>query len=444
MTVLRKVKYGLAVSFAFLAFSPVLLWLTVYFSDQTLSGIRIEGVVVAEEDTLEQVLNDRAQAWADTLITIKAGHSTVRRMRRELGCSLEVGPMLERATQLGHSGNPVSDLRNFWAARRGQLNLQWTPTIDKTRLGKFVERERRRLEFPPKVGISDGRGWSIPGSDGVTLDYYESTSILSHALRRNDTEIEIALRPLPAPAPIIIGTPDGVLFEESERPDSASIQRSSRPYEAIPPSYSNIKWMPTRGNDCYDKPPFRSFCDGPRMVPTPFGNAMEQATHLGLGEISTVRQLLGTGPRERWIQASGGLTGPHKILWPVPDGWFGRGFGYVRKRKEVQHRLHKGVDAVAPKGSSIIAVSNGIVAYSDNGIRGYGNLLIIIHSDGSATLSAHCRRIFVFAGQRVSAGQVVAEVGSTGMSMGPHLHFEYHINGSPIDPKLLFVRFPKR
>ncbi|HEX6246020.1 MAG TPA: M23 family metallopeptidase, partial [Polyangiales bacterium] len=123
---------------------------------------------------------------------------------------------------------------------------------------------------------------------------------------------------------------------------------------------------------------------------------------------------------------------------PVPNGKLGRGFGYVR-REELKDRIHAGVDIVAPRGSPIVAARTGIVAYSDNRVRGYGNLLVIVHANGEVSLSAHCQRIFVFAGQRVARGQVVAEVGMTGLALGPHLHFELRVGGAPSDPAPRFA-----
>ncbi|MET0389827.1 MAG: M23 family metallopeptidase, partial [Polyangiales bacterium] len=69
----------------------------------------------------------------------------------------------------------------------------------------------------------------------------------------------------------------------------------------------------------------------------------------------------------------------------------------------------------------------------------YGNLLVVVHADGGVSFSAHCRAIYVFAGQRVLRGQIVGEVGDTGLARGPHVHWEYHVHGKPIDPDRLFA-----
>ena len=96
-------------------------------------------------------------------------------------------------------------------------------------------------------------------------------------------------------------------------------------------------------------------------------------------------------------------------------------------------RLHAGVDFGAPVGSTIHAAADGVVI-SARQMRGYGNVVIIDHGGGISTVYAHCSRFMVGAGQRVTRGQPIAAVGSTGLSTGPHLHFEVRVNGRPVNP----------
>ena len=96
-------------------------------------------------------------------------------------------------------------------------------------------------------------------------------------------------------------------------------------------------------------------------------------------------------------------------------------------------RPHEGIDVAAPMGAPIIAPASGTVTKVDRE-NGYGNVLEIDHGNGIVTRYAHCSKIDVRQGQHVTRGQRVAAVGSTGLSTGPHLHYEIHINGKIVDP----------
>lgn len=94
---------------------------------------------------------------------------------------------------------------------------------------------------------------------------------------------------------------------------------------------------------------------------------------------------------------------------------------------------HNGIDIGAPFGTAIYASAGGTVSHA--GYWGdYGNIVIINHPNGAQTFYAHCQAIYVSVGQQVSQGQAIGEVGSTGMSTGPHLHFELRIDGAPVNP----------
>ncbi|BDG61786.1 peptidoglycan DD-metalloendopeptidase family protein [Caldinitratiruptor microaerophilus] len=95
-------------------------------------------------------------------------------------------------------------------------------------------------------------------------------------------------------------------------------------------------------------------------------------------------------------------------------------------------RFHSGIDIAANAGDPILAARAGVVDLA-GWVGGYGNTVILRHADGSRTLYAHSSRVLVRPGDRVRQGQVIARVGSTGRSTGPHLHFEL-IAGRPVDP----------
>jgi len=122
------------------------------------------------------------------------------------------------------------------------------------------------------------------------------------------------------------------------------------------------------------------------------------------------------------------------MLFPVV-GEITSGFGYRWHPITGERRLHKGIDIAAPTGTPIFAVETGVVIEAgwDNG--GYGNLVKLGHPDGSITLYAHTNRVLVQKGQIVQRGDVIAEVGTTGLSTAPHLHFELHPDGrNAVDP----------
>lgn len=111
--------------------------------------------------------------------------------------------------------------------------------------------------------------------------------------------------------------------------------------------------------------------------------------------------------------------GKGRIGWPLK--------GKVRISSKFGRRngsFHDGIDFAAPRGTPIYASHSGKVVYSNNKLRGYGNLVIVRADSGLTTVYAHNRRNLVRNGTRVSKGQKIAEIGSTGRSSGPHLHFE--------------------
>ena len=93
-------------------------------------------------------------------------------------------------------------------------------------------------------------------------------------------------------------------------------------------------------------------------------------------------------------------------------------------------RMHRGIDIAGPIGTPIVAVADGEVITAGWNSGGYGNLVKLKHNNGTVTVYAHNQRILVRRGQQVTQGQQIAEMGSTGRSTGPHLHFEMHPKGS--------------
>ncbi len=114
------------------------------------------------------------------------------------------------------------------------------------------------------------------------------------------------------------------------------------------------------------------------------------------------------------------------FIWPV-NGTVVSGFGWR------WGRMHEGIDIAAPMGASVWAAAAGTVIHS-GWLGGYGLLVVVDHGNGLATAYAHNSSLLVGVGQRVSQGETISLVGSTGNSSGPHVHFEVRANGAAVDP----------
>ena len=119
---------------------------------------------------------------------------------------------------------------------------------------------------------------------------------------------------------------------------------------------------------------------------------------------------------------------------PVASGWQSSPFGQRKDPFTGAPDFHDGVDFAAQAGTDIVAVAGGVVTSAGNR-PGYGNLVEINHGSGYMTRYAHCLDVTVAEGDTVSPGDVVAHVGNTGRSTGPHVHFEVLHQGDPVDPE---------
>jgi murein DD-endopeptidase MepM/ murein hydrolase activator NlpD len=161
--------------------------------------------------------------------------------------------------------------------------------------------------------------------------------------------------------------------------------------------------------------------------------APARARALGLGTLRAGTALLSGRPDPAWVLAADAFGRRSATLaWPVAAGWLTRGYG------SGADGYHLATDIMAATGAQVRAAGDALVGYADDGVRGYGNMVMLIHAGGAITAYAHNSRNLVQAGQVVKRGELIAEVGSTGISRGPHVHFELMVDGRNCDPSALF------
>jgi murein DD-endopeptidase MepM/ murein hydrolase activator NlpD len=180
---------------------------------------------------------------------------------------------------------------------------------------------------------------------------------------------------------------------------------------------------------------------GPTLAPRPGlpgdGPAMRKTQEIRVDLNALIRRanLLASSFEE----AKDSLASHSQRLAATPSimptqGWLTSAFSSMREHP-ILHiaRPHEGIDVTAPMGSPIEAPAAGTV--TDAGWEsGYGNTVTIDHGYGVVTKFAHCSKLLVRTGQRVQRGTRIALVGNTGLATGPHLHYEVHVNGRPVDP----------
>lgn len=119
---------------------------------------------------------------------------------------------------------------------------------------------------------------------------------------------------------------------------------------------------------------------------------------------------------------------------PIKSGWTSSFYGMRTDPFTGKLEHHKGVDFAGRDGSEIVAVASGVITWADKRF-GYGNLIEVNHGNGYVTRYGHCKDLVVSVGDTVKKGQLIAHMGSTGRSTGPHVHFEVWRNGRPVNPE---------
>jgi len=150
------------------------------------------------------------------------------------------------------------------------------------------------------------------------------------------------------------------------------------------------------------------------------GRALPQPVRRGAERVYQAVEQVATKAAERFLR-------------PLTEGWISSRFGMRNDPFNGERRHHEGIDFAALEGSPVKASADGVVKFSGRQ-TGYGNLVIIEHTDGYETRYAHNADNHVRKGEVVSKGQVIASVGDSGRATGPHLHFEVRKEGEAVDP----------
>ena len=131
------------------------------------------------------------------------------------------------------------------------------------------------------------------------------------------------------------------------------------------------------------------------------------------------------------LAGEGELDAHHR--WPVAGGYISSNYGWRVSPITGAWQFHPALDIAAPRGTPIVASAPGTVIFVGR-LAYYGETVKIQHSEDIITQYSHCNEITVQIGERVIAGQIIAHVGSTGRATGPHLHWELHHDGEPVNP----------
>ena len=205
--------------------------------------------------------------------------------------------------------------------------------------------------------------------------------------------------------------------------DGDSVDKIAKKYGANPDIIAELNDIPSQGaianrNEIFipkagGKPPGTGVAPKPNTV------------------VATNDQLKKTSLKVSSLTGKCKKPGKSCFQWPV-DGTLTSSFGTHNKKQ------NDGLDIVAPTGTPIKAAADGQVLYSGDQIKGYGNMVLVRHDNGIITVYAHNDKNLVSEGDRVTRGQEIAKVGSTGSATTNHLHFEVRVNEQPMDP-LLFL-----
>jgi murein DD-endopeptidase MepM/ murein hydrolase activator NlpD len=255
--------------------------------------------------------------------------------------------------------------------------------------------------------------------DGVETESEDSPATSSDIYVENlIDDIEELASPVPSEAEQAIldqlnqVTSQDVAFRSSYRPDQSYIERQ----DAINPEFQSEPVQVDNPDTSNNSVPDPNSSE-PLMAAAPLGSENFRPLNQPVTGRMVSPELPPLPGFENYIP--NGEATFNGYLWPA-RGVLTSGYGWR------WGRMHRGIDVAAPVGTPIYAAAPGVIEFSGWNSGGYGNMVDIRHPDGSKTRYAHNSRNLVRVGQRVAQGQQIAEMGSTGYSTGPHVHFEIH------------------
>ncbi len=252
---------------------------------------------------------------------------------------------------------------------------------------------------------------TCPEAETQVEDEYRRPEILSHTVQQGETLWEIAKR---------YGTDVGSLTSINGLASGHHISPGQKLTVITTPG---LVYRVRSGDTLWD-------------ISQAYGVSAEEvskANDLEVGILSIGQTLILPGARAAVLPTARVASVPSQSVdgftWPL-NGQVTSGFGMR------WGRMHEGVDIASPYGTHVVAAREGEVVFAGWNGGGYGNAVLLDHSQGITSLYAHLSKITVAKGERVLQGQVLGGVGSTGFAFGPHLHFEIRIDGVPQDPLL--------
>jgi murein DD-endopeptidase MepM/ murein hydrolase activator NlpD len=163
------------------------------------------------------------------------------------------------------------------------------------------------------------------------------------------------------------------------------------------------------------------------LNPTALADSLDQLAQEAAAQEETLRALTGYFEDQQALLASA------PAIWPA-RGWVTSDFGYRLDPYTAERKHHLGLDIANAVGTPIVAPADGTCVYAAFE-SGYGNVVVLDHGNGIKTRYGHLKQIDVRVGDRVRRGDLIGQLGNTGRSTGPHLHYEVRINGVPENPR---------